>query len=326
MKKVLMLLIIFVSDALADNDFRYEDKIRISEAVKIVDHCKEVWTGWNIINIAILLVTDDNEYLVNHILPTPDFKFIYFDTILASNIYKRPRVFGKNLLATFPAVNGVSTIVIGTPENTNKNSREWVLILIHEHFHQLQFESENYLSGVDSLDLAGDDKTGMWMLNYKFPYDDQVISDQYKKLILAAKTAVLYLNTVSFNYLFEKYLSERKMFRSLLKDNDYKYFSFQIWQEGIAKYTEIKVSECIQHDYQHSEAFTNLKDVDLSDSFYSNIFPLQLRRADEQDLSSDKRNCFYTLGSLEGLLADAVNPQWKNQYFSEMFFIEKYYK
>ena len=46
---------------------------------------------------------------------------------------------------------------------------------MHEHFHQLQWAQPEYLKAIDDLGLSKGDATGMWMLNYPFPYDDPEI-------------------------------------------------------------------------------------------------------------------------------------------------------
>ncbi|MBK8552387.1 MAG: hypothetical protein IPL53_15495 [Ignavibacteria bacterium] len=42
-------------------------------------------------------------------------------------------------------------------------------------------------------------------------------------------------------------------------------------------------------------------------------------------MHESERNCFYTLGALEGMILDKVNPGWKDDYFKEMFYVEKYF-
>ena len=54
---------------------------------------------------------------------------------------------------------------------------------------------------------------------------------------------------------FAAYLEKRKKFRSLLKADEYKYFAFQLWQEGIARYTEIRLAELAVDKYEPSQAF-----------------------------------------------------------------------
>lgn len=169
-----------------------EDRVRIAEAFNIsVTHGNSIWQGLDTIPFVVLLVTNDSEFLIRHPSPTEDFKLLRYDSLLKSDVYVRDRQFSNNLLATFPAVNGISTIVVGQPENTSRSSTAWVLTLIHEHFHQLQSTKPDYYTSVEGLDLAGDDKTGMWMLNYPFPYEDKEISEQYKSLTETARKTLL---------------------------------------------------------------------------------------------------------------------------------------
>ncbi|HEY0726226.1 MAG TPA: hypothetical protein VGD41_20060, partial [Pyrinomonadaceae bacterium] len=84
----------------------------------------------------------------------------------------------------FPAVGGVSTIVIGQAENTDsKTSTPWVITLMHEHFHQLQDSQPNFFQDTQALNLSRGDQTGMWMINYPFPYDSPPISSQFAILV-----------------------------------------------------------------------------------------------------------------------------------------------
>jgi len=76
----------------------------------------------------------EREFLIRHPQPSKDFTLIGYDSLLKSDVYFRKRVFGTNLLATFPAVGGVSTIVIGQAENTDKKtSTPWAVTVLHEH-------------------------------------------------------------------------------------------------------------------------------------------------------------------------------------------------
>ena len=304
---------------------RSEDKIRIAVAVNIFnEYGNMIWKNWDNAPFAILLVINDKEYLMKHPFPSDDFINLGYDTLIKSDILTRPRQFSNNFLATFPAVNGISTIVMGIPENTGRTGSEWILTILHEHFHQLQSSQPDYYSAVDSLDLAGDDKSGMWMLNYKFPYNDILISDQYKILTQSAKRTYLSVNDTEFEINMARYLNEREKFKSLLDKKDYDYFSFQIWQEGIARYTETEIAKKLMINYKPGNELSNLSDLDSMDSLYSNIINNLLIIADTQDLIENQRNCFYTFGALEGLILDRANPEWKDLYFKEKFYIEKY--
>src|SRR4030095_11552438 len=154
------------------------DRIRLAEAFRLADAVgDQIWTGWNKAPFAVLLVTPEQEFLVRHPNPSADFVSIGFDPVLKSKVWVRKRVFQKDFLATFPAVGGVSTIVVGQAENTAaKSSTPWVVTLLHEHCHQMQDSWKGMDDDVAALNLTRGDKTGMWMLNYPFPYENPEIA------------------------------------------------------------------------------------------------------------------------------------------------------
>ena len=99
------------------------DRIRLAEAFRIGESLgNQVWKSWDKAPFAVLLVTPENEFLIRHPRPSKDFTLIGYDSRLKSNVYFRKRTQAINFLATFPAVGGVSTIVIGQAENTSKKS------------------------------------------------------------------------------------------------------------------------------------------------------------------------------------------------------------
>ena len=121
--------------------------------------------------------------------------------------------------------------------------------------------------------------------------------------------------------------NERARFKKLLSEKDYAYFSFQNWQEGIADYTEMKLMELLQKDkYEFSDAVKNLSDYIPLDTFSVKYYNNKINLAQYEKLNEDKRGCFYTSGSLEGLILDKVNPDWRGLYFEKKFYMEEYYK
>ena len=301
------------------------DRIRLAEAFRIAWKYKnKVWENWSKAPFAVLLVTPTGEFLVRHPKPSDEFAPFVYDTILKAGILHRKVRFPENLLATFPAVNGVSTIVVGQPENVSKSSAEWVLALLHEHFHQLQMSQPGYFAEVESLGLAGGDQTGRWMLEYPFPYDSARVNEAFAELGhllldgLSAPERELTLKVLA-------YLEARKRFQERLSINDYKYFSFQLWQEGVARYTEHRMAELVAGTYKPTERFRALLDFTsfrvVADSIKRGI----LAGLSGLDLQRQRRVGFYYLGAGEALLLDRVNPHWQKQYFKNKFFIEKYF-
>ena len=115
-----------------------------------------IWPRWSQAPFAVLLVTPENEFLVRHPHPSADFIPIGHDSLLQSDVCYRPRTLDVNLLATFPAVGNVSTIVVGSVATTGvQNSTRWVLTLLHEHLHQWQDSQPDAYAAAAALGLAG---------------------------------------------------------------------------------------------------------------------------------------------------------------------------
>ena len=309
-------------------ELRQDDRVRIAEAIKIADKFgNEVWKDWNKTPFTLLLVTDKYEFLINHPNPSEDFKKLGYDSLLKSEVSYRDKTFSEHFLATFPAVNGINTIVVGIPENTGRSSIAWIFTILHEHFHQYQYSHPDYYTAVDSLGLAGDDNTGMWMLNYKFPYDNKEVDKQYGVMMKAMKDVLGFFGTKEYEMMLLDFKNQRANFKKLLNEKDYAYFSFQNWQEGIADYTEMKLMELLQKDnYQFSDDVKKLNDYTPLDSFAVKYYNNKINLAQYEELNEDKRVCFYTSGSLEGLVLDKVNPDWHDLYFEKKFYMEGYYK
>ena len=303
---------------------RFEDKIRVKEAISISDKFgNEIWAGINDVPFVVLLVTDSVEFLINHPYPSADFKISEEDNILKTKILYRKRQYSKTFLATFPAVNGVNCIVVGTPENTGKSTTNWVITLLHEHFHQYQYTQKDYYASVASLDLSGGDQSGMWQLNYPFPYDSLPVSNQYLGYTEALSKAVSSIDKKDFKKTFNLFLMERKKLMGLLKPADYRYISFQLWQEGIARYTEYQFLQRLD-DHTPAAEVSELPDFIPFGKFKDEFLRSHLSAVTALTLDKEKRVCFYDIGLAEGILLDRSNPQWKSQYLTQKFFLEKY--
>ena len=318
------LALIPTADGQSLPQMRKEDKIRIKEAINISNQFGNgIWPGISQVPFVVLFVTDSIEFLINHPYPSADFKISEEDILLKTKIFYRKRQYSKTFLATFPAVNGINCTVVGTPENTGKNSTDWIITLLHEHFHQFQYTQKDHYASVAGLDLANGDETGMWQLNYPLPYDSLPISSQYSKYTRALSNAVSGINNKDFRKLLMQYTDERKKLIGLFKSSDYKYFSFQLWQEGIARYTEYKFLEMLD-DYTPSIDITGLPDFIPFNKFREQFLKLHLESVTALKFETEKRVCFYDIGLAEGMLLDKLNPQWRSQYFTTRFFLEKY--
>ena len=319
---ILSLIFPLSADSFADDTptISYEDRVRIAEAFAVSEmYGEEIWTGWNDVPFATLLVTPEYEFLIRHPDPSEDFIPAGYDSLLQSEVYYRPRVFDTRLLATFPAVKGVTTVVVGQPGKTGKTGQEWIITLLHEHFHQVQTSEENYGKDIESLNLS-DGKGGMWMLEYPFPYEDEELNEQFKIMSNSLYKAVKSMGREDY----DSFMKERKKFTGMLKEDDYRYFSFQIWQEGIARYTELVLAGLIAESYMPTEELKAIDGYRPFKDVYDTLLNNEIEMLKDISLKDLKRVSYYPVGAAEGLLMDHFNPGWRQKYFPEKFYIEYY--
>ncbi len=290
-----------------------DDAVRISEFYRLAPQIQDkIWPGWSKAPAPLLLVTPDAEYLTHFATPPKEFQKV------GEDLYARPRQFPTDLLATFPAFGLPPVVVIGEPSNTSsKTSTPWLIAVMREHFHQLQWAQPGYLKAVDDLDLSHGDATGQWMLNYKFPYDDPDFAQSFEHLRDSLLDALNEVDKPKFERLSKQYLKDRKQFFAQLLPGDHKYFSFQLWQEGVARYTQVKAAEAAG-DYQPSAAYAALPDFTPFSTYAVTARSRTLDELKHIDITKSKREVFYSFGAAEALLLDRINPEWKEQYFQHL--------
>ena len=258
-----------------------------------------IWPDWSKTKFAIDLLTAGGPVEVNFDKPVP------------------VPSFPPQMEASFPFSNGVPTIVIGEPQFTQaKTPIRWSVTLLHEHFHQWQYSWPQYNSSVKNLGLAPPgDTNAMWMLNYPFPYSDAAIGTAYSVMTHRLAEAIRGIGTPEFGAQFQSYLVGRKQFAAMLKPNDYKYFAFQCWQEGTARYTEIAVARAAVDEHTRDQSFLSDDQAAALALDAQHTYSRVLGQLEEQGpLANDERSNFYAVGAAEALLLDRVSPGWHQRY------------
>ena len=304
------------------------DRIRLAETFRLGERLgDDVWPGWSKAPFAVLLVMPEYEFLIRHPAPSADFTRLGYDSLLQSDVYYRKRTLSIRFLATFPAVKGsmISTIVVGQAENTSaKTSTPWAITLLHEHFHQLQDSQPNFYQDVNALNLSHGDQSGMWMLNYAFPYDRREVQEQFAAMSQLLSDAIESPRAARAGKL-RAYLEARQKFQQLLSPDDYKYFLFQFWKEGIARYTEYQLARLAATKYQPGKEFRALKDYQPFADVAKETREHTLRQLRTQKLGESQREVVYAFGAAEGLLLDEINPGWRKRYFAEKFDVSRFF-
>lgn len=324
----IILFVFFIKGTAQDNPAIAEiDRIRIAEAFRVGEKIQnKVWKDWSTAPFSMLLVTKDREFLIRHPKPSDEFQSIGYDALLKSEVFVRPRKFPASFLATFPAFNHGPVIVVGQAENTQaKTSTTWLFTVLHEHFHQLQYSRPSYYADVNALGLARGDETGMWQINFPFPYKKAEVREKFdvlSKLLVDAYNAT---NKAERSQKLAAYMKERKAFESMLSPDDYKYLSFQLWQEGMAQYTQYRTAEYAARKVKPGKDFLALKDFSTFDAEADRLLKMTFAELKDINLAEYERTAFYPFGAVEGLVLDKVDPKWRVKYFENKFALEKNY-
>jgi hypothetical protein len=292
-----------------------DDRVRLAEAFRLAETLGDsIWPGWSRVPLATLFITSDREDLIRHPQPSSDFTKAGYDSLLGSEVYTRPRVFEPNLLATFPAVSGVPTIVIGTPAATSRPTTRWMLTLLHEHFHQLQMSRPDYGTGVNALNLARGDRGGMWMLNYAFPYDSAAVQAQYSAF--AADLLRVFDSPKDAAAALPALTASRARLRAALPADDDRYLGFQMWQEGVSRYVELTAARRAAASFTPSPAFAALSDyTTLRDAVAS--MESEIRSSLQNNpLGRLHRVAFYAAGAAYAQALHAASPDWVSTYWT----------
>ena len=260
-----------------------------------------VWPGFGSAPFGFLLVERQGETLMCQPGTPSGFTAGGTDPGTGCAIWTRPRSgLPDTLLAAMPVLGPPSTIVMGTPEATRRSRGSWIATVLHEHFHQWQNALPDYYVRVAALDLAGGDETGMWMLNYPFPYEDEAAKRAYAAASAALADALGRRGSRDFLAHFDRYVAARAAFAATVSARDWRYLDFQLWQEGVARWTEIQLGR-IYPDADVRKAAEALERATLE----------QLRKP---DLAAQKRELAYPLGAGEAMLMSACGAEWRSAY------------
>ncbi|MBS0462174.1 MAG: hypothetical protein JSS41_06845 [Proteobacteria bacterium] len=258
-----------------------------------------LWPGYGKAPFGMLVVAGGHDTLICHGSPVNGFAPAGRDPTVDCQAQTRPASFAPSMLAAMPAIDGVSTIVMGTPEATGRSLPAWTRTIFHEHFHQYQSTFPDYYGRVAQLDLAGGDNTGMWMLNYPFPYADAKVGDL---LAEAGRrlAAALAATPEAMKARYADYIDARHRLAASTSTRDWRYFDYELWYEGVARWTEIAIGQR-SGDPSVRAAAQSLREDTLAD-------------LGKLDLKADGRVVVYSYGGAEAMLLDRCMPGWRTAY------------
>ncbi|WP_203291133.1 hypothetical protein [Maricaulis parjimensis] len=271
----------------------------------IADQGAALWPGYDTAPGTILLIKDEQEFLLCHHRQAGGFSDPQDAPVSGCRMQTRARQFNPAFLASFPAVEGTPTMVVGTPEATGRSPDAWMLTLLHEHLHQFQDSLPGQWDATLALDLDGGDTSGMWMLNYPFPYETaapaaRALADQALRTLAARGSA-------DFAAEARAYAEARQAFRAGLSPAEARYYDFQIWKEGVARWVELELARMVAAGQPELAHLAEGQEDRLIASLES------------MNMTAWQREVFYGMGAADAEILDQTDPAWRELYLSHRF-------
>ena len=298
-----MILLLIASAAALTADIPPEVKRLTPSLAKVQKFAKDsgasLWPGFHSAPFGFLLIGKNEEFLICQQAKSAAFDPIGKDQSTGCYVLRREKTgLPDTLLAALPILGPPSTIVMGTPETTGQGEAGWTRTILHEHFHQWQNALPDYYTRVDALNLKDGDETGKWMLEFPFPYTEAAPAHATASRALAE--ALDARGTMKFRQALSSYLTARRAFAEAVGEHNWRYFEFQLWQEGVARWTEIQLGRAFP-DKEIRNGALELETRTLA----------ALRAP---DLAKSKRVAVYPFGTGEAMLLEACGAQWRKAY------------
>ena len=260
-----------------------------------------IWPGYGGAPFGLLLIEGARETLICQSPVPAGFTAAGRDPATGCDRFVRPRGnFSEGLLAAMPVFGPPSTIVMGTPAATGLALPRWRATVLHEHVHQWQAALPDYYARVAALDLAGGDTSGMWMLNFPFPYADAAAGEAYGAAARALAAALGARGQSEFGARFADYLASRRAFAVAAGPRNWRYLEFQLWQEGVARWTELAIGHASADSAMRADSAAREAEI--------------LRALERPDLAGQQRLIAYPMGAGEALLLEACRAPWRARY------------
>ncbi|MFK4004880.1 hypothetical protein [Qipengyuania sp. NPDC077563] len=199
-------------------------------------------------------------------------------------------------------------IMMGTASTLETTPAEWVVIVLHEAFHQYQSMLPAYVNATNKVRLNfedGNEPDARWMLDYPFPYADPQVRTIYADM---TGSALQFLEASSEQQklaAIADYLAARERAKRKVGAKNWTYFEFQTGQEGVARWSEMMLAAAAGTADSDFAAIAQETRLGLATS---------LRAIDRDGISMWRRSAFYVLGAVEAEMLEQTGPSWRREY------------
>ena len=283
------------------------DREMIAEAQSIVrEHGDRVWDGFSQAPLPILLIDAEQETLFCS-APTDGFVSAGFDAVTKCNMQVRPRELPVDLSAATD-LGEHQVIMMGTASTLETTRAEWMVIVLHEAFHQYQSMLPAYVDATNSIRLDfedGNEPDARWILDYPFPYADPQVLAIYADMTGSALRFLEASSEQGKLAAIADYLAARERAKRNVGAKNWAYFEFQTGQEGVARWSEMMLA-----------AAAGIADPDLAVIAQETRLGLatSLRAIDRDGFRMWGRSAFYVLGAVEAEMLEQTEPSWRREY------------
>jgi len=259
---------------------------------------------------ALLLEAEGERFFCPYSKPE-GFIFSGADVVTGCRVYYRAaNHFAKETQVTLMFSGSEPVVVMGTPELSESNVAAWMATLLHEHFHQYQMNWSGYKKAIARLSLENTGAGKNWRLQYPFAYDDvktgnllALLSSQLAEILMQPDRDVA-------KKMIIRYARLRPLVFGQLAEGQRRYLEFQLWQEGVARYTELAMVEFAASD---TTAIWMLQ-IDFA-ALGANLRKNMIEHLLDSGLSQHQRAYFYSFGAAEALVLDMMDINWRDRYF-----------
>lgn len=268
-----------------------------------------LWPGFARIPFHMILVERTRETLFCH-APLAGFRPRRADPITGCTMQYRPRLFDVDSSAALGVADEPAMIVHGVQPQFGAGAAAWMVEIGHEAFHQYQARLPGYAAKVAALGLSGDGSSGQWMLDYPFPYGEPRVATAFGVLCTRALAFLGAATPSARRAAIADYVLARRAARATVSPAEWRYYEFQIGQEGIARWTELMLAQAAARRDPRFGPVARDRVAGIATS---------MTAIGRQGLKMWKRSAFYVLGTAEAMILDTAGPGWRAVYRERPF-------
>ena len=297
---------------------------RLAEAFHLVETAgPSVWPGFELPDAPVLLVVDETEYALNLEGAPAGWDELSEVEFAGRPVFARPRQLPPHLLASYPAL-GRPTVVVGTPEATERRPAHWVLSVGHELFHVF-LDEHGIQDKVAALEIGPRDE-GQWQLDHPFPYgDEDVLAAMHLAGYALFRTVTLPSDAPDAEVTYEATVAHEAL-RNLLLLLDLKhddprharYLRFQTGVEGVARYVERALARAAAAEgYRPLDTFLAREGEGAYRELWDDVYANMMFTVKHLGRVARSRLEFYAFGLGLAEVLDRLGAEWKRPLMEE---------